>query len=319
MKNHQIIEEPDAEEIHYSICCGIDVHKAFVIACLLREGQKKEIRRYDTYTSNFQELAQWLKEENCEKIAMESTGIYWRPLYNILEENELDVILVNAAHMRNVPGRKTDIGDAQWIAKLLKQGLLKPSFILPRRQRDIKDLQRYKKSLQEERNREINRLQKQLETVNVKLSMQLSDITGKTARWLLEELLNGTIPEKEELIEKLPTQRMKNNVEQIKKSLESRMSQGQKVLIKQILKRIDTLKADIEEIEREIEAMMREEDELIKEIKEIPGIGENSARVIIAEIGTEMENFPDKEQIVSWAGLCPGKNESGGKKNSKRQ
>lgn len=317
MSNHQLIEEPDAPEFNYTTCCGIDVHKTFIIACLLKEGKKKEIRKYTTYTKDLQEMAAWLKEERCEKIAMESTGIYWRPLFNILEENQLDVMLVNAAHMHNVPGRKTDIGDAQWIAKLLKQGLLKPSFILPREQRDIKDLQRYKRALQEERNRAINRLQKQLEAINVKLSSQLSDITGKTARWLLEALLKGNVPEKEELIEKLPTQRMKNNAEEISKALESRISPGQKMLLKQILKRIDTLAKDIEELEQGIKELMKENEGLIEELDKIPGIGEESARTIIAEIGTDMEKFATAEQIVSWAGMCPQKNESGDKKNSK--
>ena len=309
-----LIEEPDAPETFYNICCGIDVHQKSVVACLLRTNKKKEIRKYATNTKQLKALAQWLLDEHCEMIAMESTGIYWRPLYNIFEQYQLKAILVNAAHMRNVPGRKSDIGDAQWIAKLLKQGLLKANYIPSREQREIRDLTRYRKNLVEEKSREVNRLQKLLESANIKLGTQLSDINGKTSRWLIECKLAGKVPSEEELQEQLPTQRMRDHAGEIAQSLEGELSEAQKILIQQILKRIDAADEDIKQLSAAIEMLTAKEAALKKALTEIPGIGKTSAEIILAEIGTDMEAFATSEQLTSWAGVSPTKNESAGKK-----
>ena len=314
-----LIEEPDAQEVYYDICCGIDVHQKTVVACLLRPNRKKEIRKYGTSTRELKELAQWLLEEKSEMIAMESTGIYWRPLYNIFEEYELKAMLVNAAHMRNVPGRKSDIGDAQWIAKLLKQGLLKASYIPRREQRELRDITRYRKNLVEEKSREVNRLQKLLESANIKLGTQLSDINGKTGRWLLECKLSGTVPGEEELKQKLPTKRMKERTEEIEQSMEGELSEAQEILLRQILKRIDGIEADIKQLSEAIERLSAK-DAVIKEaLTEIPGVGKSSAEIILAEIGTDMEAFATSEQLTAWAGVSPTKNESAGKKKRSEQ
>lgn len=314
-----LIEEPDAQEVYYDICCGIDVHQKTVVACLLRPNKKKEIRKYGTNSKQLKELAQWLSDEHCEMIAMESTGIYWRPLYNIFEEYQLKAMLVNAAHMRNVPGRKSDIGDAQWIARLLKQGLLKANYIPSREQRELRDLTRYRKSLVEEKGREVNRLQKLLESANIKLGTQLSDINGKTGRWLLECKLSGEVPREKELQEKLPTKKMKERTEEIAQSLEGERSEAQEILISQILKRIDAADEDIEQLSAAIEKLTAKDAAMKEALTEIPGIGKTSAEIILAEIGTDMEPFETSDQLTAWAGVSPTKNESAGKKKPSRQ
>lgn len=314
-----LIEEPDAQEVYYDICCGIDVHQKTVVACLLRPNKKKEIRKYGTNSKQLKELAQWLSDEHCEMIAMESTGIYWRPLYNIFEEYQLKAMLVNAAHMRNVPGRKSDIGDAQWIARLLKQGLLKANYIPSREQRELRDLTRYRKSLVEEKGREVNRLQKLLESANIKLGTQLSDINGKTGRWLLECKLSGEVPREKELQEKLPTKKMKERTEEIAQSLEGELSEAQEILISQILKRIDAADEDIEQLSAAIEKLTAKDAAMKEALTEIPGIGKTSAEIILAEIGTDMEPFATSDQLTAWAGVSPTKNESAGKKKPSRQ
>ena len=314
-----LIEEPDAQEVYYDICCGIDVHQKTVVACLLRPNKKKEIRKYGTNSKQLKELAQWLSDEHCEMIAMESTGIYWRPLYNIFEEYQLKAMLVNAAHMRNVPGRKSDIGDAQWKARLLKQGLLKANYIPSREQRELRDLTRYRKSLVEEKGREVNRLQKLLESANIKLGTQLSDINGKTGRWLLECKLSGEVPREKELQEKLPTKKMKERTEEIAQSLEGELSEAQEILISQILKRIDAADEDIEQLSAAIEKLTAKDAAMKEALTEIPGIGKTSAEIILAEIGTDMEPFETSDQLTAWAGVSPTKNESAGKKKPSRQ
>ena len=314
-----LIEEPDAQEIYYDICCGIDVHQKTLTACLLRSNKKKEIRKYGTTTKQLRGLAQWLIDEHCEMAAMESTGIYWKPVYNIFEEYQLKVMLVNAAHMRNVPGRKSDIGDAQWIARLLKQGLLKANYIPSREQRELRDLTRYRKSLVGEKSREVNRLQKLLESANIKVGNQVSDINGKTGRWLLESKLSGKELREEELKEKLPTKRMRERAEEIAESLEGELSEAQKILIRQIVKRIDATEKDIEQLSIAIEELTEKDEAIQDALREIPGIGKTSAEIILAEIGTDMEAFETSEQLTAWAGVSPTKNESAGKKKPSRQ
>ena len=176
----------------YERCCGIDVHKKLIVACL-RNGKKAEIRKFDTLTSSIKELSNWLLENNCQMVAMESTGAYWKPIYNILELLDIDVIVVNAHHMKTVPGRKTDVKDAEWIADLLQHGLLKASYIPDKEQRELREIVRYRKNLIEERSRELNRLEKTLEGANIKLSSFVSSLTGVSSRKLLEQAIIGEV------------------------------------------------------------------------------------------------------------------------------
>ena len=226
-------------EIVYRCCCGIDVHKKMIVACLNQDG-KQELRTYGTATSDIREMAQWLKESGCEMIAMESTGVYWKPLYNLFEIMGLEAMVVNAAHMKALPGRKTDVKDAEWIADLLRHGLLKASYIPSREQRELREVARYRKSLIEERAREINRLQKMLEGANIKLDSVVSDITGKSARRLLQSIVADKKLNEDEVLQ-LVNKRMIPKLGEIVKSLEGVTTPLQRRLFAQIIDHIDDM------------------------------------------------------------------------------
>ena len=304
----------------YDKCCGIDVHKKLIIACF-RQGNKQEIRDFGATTRELLELADWLKEGGCEMIAMESTASYWKPLYNILETCELKAMVVNASHMKAVPGRKTDVKDAEWIADLLQHGLLTASYIPDKDQRELRELVRYRKSLVGERNRELNRLQKMLEGANIKISGTVRDINGKSARNLLEYLLMGKQIDSAEYDilyqQKVIAHNLKATKEQIIDDLNGVMSDLQKKMMRLLLKHLDELNAIIKELDDDIDNFMKpEEKQAAKIIQDIPGIGSTSAQAIISVIGTDMTRFPTDAHISSWAGLCPGNNESASKRKS---
>ena len=304
----------------YDKCCGIDVHKKLIIACF-RQGNKQEIRDFGATTRELLELADWLKEGDCEMIAMESTASYWKPLYNILETCELKAMVVNASHMKAVPGRKTDVKDAEWIADLLQHGLLTASYIPDKDQRELRELVRYRKSLVGERNRELNRLQKMLEGANIKISGTVRDINGKSARNLLEYLLMGKQIDSAEYDilyqQKVIAHNLKATKEQIIDDLNGVMSDLQKKMMRLLLKHLDELNAIIKELDDDIDNFMKpEEKQAAKIIQDIPGIGSTSAQAIISVIGTDMTRFPTDAHISSWAGLCPGNNESASKRKS---
>lgn len=306
----------------YDKCCGIDVHKKRIVACF-KQGNKQEICDFGTTTRELLEMADWLKEGGCEMIAMESTASYWKPLYNILETYELKAMVVNASHMKAVPGRKTDVKDAEWIADLLQHGLLTASYIPDKDQRELRELVRYRKSLVGERNRELNRLQKMLEGANIKISGTIRDINGKSARNLLEHLLTGKqIGSAEYDIlyqQKVIAHNLKATKEQIIDDLNGVMSDLQKKMMRLLLKHLDELNAIIKELDDDIDNFMKpEEKEAAKIIQDIPGIGNTSAQAIISVIGTDMARFPTDAHISSWAGLCPGNNESAGKRKTGR-
>ena len=298
----------------YERCCGIDVHKD-EIECYLFIGRNKSAsRKYGTLTKDLQEMAGWLKSENCEMVAMESTGSYWKPLYNVFEMEGLAAMVVNARHMKTIPGRKTDKNDAQWIAKLLRHGLLKASFIPDREQREYRELTRYRNSRIEERAREKNRLQKMLEGANIKLSSHVSEITGLSAVRLLE-LVMGDDDLTVGKIEQLRHGRCKSSAEEFLDALTGVITPLQRELFAQVLK---TIREQTVQIER-IEALIKKHttavyDEAAKAIEAIPGIGRISAEQIIAEIGTDMTRFPSAGHLCAWAGIAPGNNESAGKR-----
>ena len=304
----------------YDKCCGIDVHKKLIVVCF-RKGNKQEVRDFGATTRELLELAEWLKEGGCEMAAMESTASYWKPLYNILESSDLNAMVVNARHMKAVPGRKTDVKDAEWIADLLQHGLLQASYIPAKDQRELRELVRYRKSLVGERGRELNRLQKMLEGANIKLSGTVSDINGKSARSILEYLITGaSIDGKkyDEMYEqKVIAHNLKASKDQIIDDLNGIMTPLQRRMMKELLIHLDELNAHIRNLDDEIDNFMKpEEKQAVSAIEDVAGIGHTSAQAVISVIGTDMTRFPDDAHISSWAGLCPGDNESAGKRKS---
>ena len=304
----------------YDICCGIDVHKKLIVACL-RNGNKNAIREFGATTRELLSLADWLKESDCKMIAMESTASYWKPLYNILESSGLNAMVVNAHHMKAVPGRKTDVKDAEWIADLLQHGLLQASYIPDKDQRELRELVRYRKSLTGERSRELNRLQKMLEGANIKLSGTVRDINGKSARNLLESLITGERFDEAKFDEmyskKVIAHNLKASREQIIDDLNGVMSPLQRRMMKELLVHLDELNAHIKNLDDEIDNFMKPEEKKASEaIQSIPGIGNTSAQAVVSVIGTNMNRFPTDSHIASWAGLCPGDHESAKKRKS---
>lgn len=301
-------------EIVYECCCGIDVHKKMIVACLTK-GRKQELRQFGTTTGELRDMSAWLLESGCQMIAMESTGSYWKPLYNIFELSGLDVIVVNASHMKALPGRKTDIKDAEWIVDLLRHGLLRASYIPDREQRELREIARYRKSLIEERSREINRLQKMLEGANIKLSGVVKDINGISSRKLLDKIIAGEKPNEDE-VKDLIFGSMHKKLDQIMPAIDGIVSELQKRLLASILNHIDDMTRRIDDMNKIIKDYLDAYEQAIAAIDELPGIGRTSAETIIAEIGKDMSRFPSSAHICSWAGVSPGNNESAGKRKS---
>lgn len=302
-------------ETLYERCCGIDVHKKLIVACL-RCGKKQELRQFGSTSEELRSLTSWLLSESCQMVAMESTGSYWKPLYNILELSGLEAMVVNARDMRNVPGRKTDTKDAEWIADLLQHGLLKASFIPDRKQRELREASRYRKSLIEERARELNRLQKMLEGGNIKLASVVSNINGRSARRLLTALLGTNEPFSEEEVQNMVHGQLKGKAKAILKAMDGFLTPLQKELIRQVIDHIDDMTKRIGKMDDIMGQYLDEYQKAIKEIDELPGIAKQSAETILAETGLDMTRFPTEKHIASWAGLAPGNNESAGKRRS---
>lgn len=303
-------------EVVYQRCCGIDVHKKMIVACF-RDGRKKEIREFGTLTGELRELTEWLLENGCEMIAMESTASYWKPLYNLFELSGLPAMVVNAQHMKTLPGRKTDVKDAEWIADLLQHGLLKASFIPDREQRELREVSRYRKSLVEERSRELNRLQKMLEGANIKLSSKLTHINGKGGRQFLELLLSGEDISLES-VDDIRNKNMHSTAEELFNSLDGIVSELQKKLLRSVLDHIDDMTRRIKDVDKIIKDYIKDYEDAIKAIDEIPGVGKIGAQTILSEIGKDMSRFPTAAHLCKWAGVAPGNNQSAGKSRSGR-
>jgi len=308
----EITSKEVKDELFYERCCGLDVHKKTVVACL-RDGKKAAIREYGTMTGELRELAMWLRESGCQMAAMESTGSYWKPIYNILEMLEIDVIVVNASHLKNVPGRKTDVKDSEWIAKLLSQGNLRASYIPDREQRDRKELVRYRRSLIRERSREINRMQKMLEGANIKLTSVVDSVMGKSSRALVNATMNDKKITNDDVFSYISSN-LKGKASDIVKAMDGIMSKTQKLLLKAVLDHIDDMTKRIDELTDSIDDDMKKYEEMIDNLDAIPGIGKESAQVIISEAGIDMDRFPTAGHFARWAGVCPGNNDSAGKK-----
>ena len=304
----------------YDKCCGVDVHKKLIVACF-RKGSKQEVREFGASTKELLALADWLRDGGCEMTAMESTASYWKPLYNVLESCDLNAMVVNAQHMKAVPGRKTDVKDAEWIADLLQHGLLQPSYIPDRNQRELRELVRYRKSLVEDRSRELNRLQKMLEGANIKLSGTVTHIDGMSARNILDYILDGKAFDEDAYDEMYKKQAISHGLkatkEQIIEDLNGVMSPVQMKLMKTVLKHLDELDELIHELDNDIDNFMTpDEHKATDAIKAVTGLGKTSAQIVVSVIGTDMGRFPTAAHLCSWAGLCPGNNESAGKRKS---
>jgi transposase len=302
-------------EVVYSHCCGLDVHKKIVVACVVTP-EGKEIRTFPTMTDDLISMVDWLKHKGCTHVAMESTGSFWKPIFNLLELEDIQALVVNAKHMKNVPGRKTDVKDAEWIAGLLRHGLLQGSYIPARDQRELREIIRYRRSLIDERAREINRIQKVLEGANIKLSSVASDVLGKSGRAMLEAMIAGE--EDPEILSELAQRRLKNKKPELQRALNGLMGRHQKLMLKTQLRHIDFLADEIKQLDEEIKERMLPFDEDLELLDTIPGVGRRTAEQILAEIGTDMNQFPSAAHMCSWAGLSPGNNESAGKRKSGR-
>ena len=300
-------------ETIYQRCCGIDVHKSVIVACL-RDGRKKEIRSFGATTDELRKLADWLLGNNCEISAMESTGSYWKPVYNVMEALGVEIIVVNAQHIKNVPGRKTDAKDSEWIAQLLQCGLLKPSYIPSREQRELREVSRYRKSLIEERARELNRLSKMLEGGNIKITSVVKDVNGMTGRNLIGAMLGEGVHE--DNIDNLLCGSLREKRTELLKACDGYLTSLQKKLIRAVLDHIDDMTRRIEDMDGIIHGQLEKEETALKRIQELPGIAERSAQIILAEIGTDMSRFPTDGHLARWSGLAPGNNESAQKRKS---
>jgi transposase len=303
----------------YPRCAGLDVHKGNVVACLRwpdPSGKPREaVRAFPTMTRDLLEMADWLAERGVTHVAMESTGVYWKPVFHILE-GRFQVILVNAEHIKKVPGRKTDVKDCSWIAQLLQHGLLQASFVPPEPIRELRDLTRQRAQLTGERTAAANRLQKVLEDANIKLAGVATDVLGVSGRDMLEALIAGEAdPDK---LAELARQRLRAKIPQLRLALQGRVSEHHRFLLRLHLDHIRHLEEMIGRLTARIEGCLAPFAEAVQRLQTIPGISERVAQTVIAEVGPDMKQFPTAQQLASWAGMCPGNNESAGKRRSGR-
>jgi len=306
-------------DIVHDRCCGLDIHKRSVAACLITPGPggkpQARVRSFGTMTADLLELADWLQQAGCTHVAMESTGVYWKPIYNLLEDR-FNLLLVNTRHLKMVPGRKTDVKDCAWIAELLRVGLLQASFVPDRAERELRELTRYRSALVRERTAETNRLQKTLEGANIKLASVASEVTGKSGRAMLAALVAGATDPM--ALADLAQRQLRRKMPELQRALAGRFGSHQRFLVAEQLAHIDDLDTRIGRVSEEIRERMRPFTALIALLDTIPGVSRWTAEVLLAEIGFDMGRFPSAGHLASWAGMCPGNRESAGKRKSGR-
>lgn len=305
-------------EVIFEVVCGLDVHSRGVQACVrrLRAGRvEQEVRSFATMTRDILALSDWLEAQKVTHVAMESTGVYWKPIYNILE-GRFEVLLVNARHVKNVPGRKTDVKDCQWLAQLLQYGLLKASFVPEREQRELRDLTRHRAQLVAQRAAVANRIHKTLEDANVKLGVVASDIFGASGRDMLAALVEGRMTAEE--MAGLARGRLKVKVGELRIALEGHVRPHHRFVLGELLSQLDDLEERIERFSLRIEEVSGPFAKAIEALTEVPGFDRRTAENVIAETGIDMSHFPTDRHFCSWGGICPGNNESGGKRKSGR-
>jgi transposase len=298
-------------------CAGLDVHQASVTACVRVPGgggdRHQEIQTFATTTTGLLGLGDWLQSFGVTLVGMESTGIYWRPVFYLLEDH-FECWLLNAEHLHNVPGRKTDVADAAWICQLIEHGLIRPSFVPPKPIRELRDLTRYRKALIEERARQVQRVHKVLEDAGIKLSSVASQVLGISGRAMIEALVQGT--RDPEVLAELAKGTLRRKIPQLREALQGRFGSHHALLASEMLALIDHIEESIKRLSDQIEEVIAPFAEEVKLLDTIPGVDRRTAEVIIAECGPDMTRFPSASHLASWAGMCPGNNESGGKRRS---
>jgi transposase len=301
-------------EVQFERVCGLDVHRDTVAAALRvpdsGKERKEEIRTFGTMTADLLALRDWLQTNGVTHVAMEATGVLWKPVYYALEE-VFKVLLVNPAHIKNVPGRKTDVKDAAWIARLLECGLLNASFVPPKPIRELRDLTRYRTELIQERTRQAQRLHKVLQDAGVKLASVATNVLGVSGRAMIEALIGGT--RDADALADLARGVLRRKLPELRRALEGRFNTHHAFMASRILAHIDFLEEEIGELTHQIEEALRPFVSEVERLSTIPGVKAKTASVIIAEIGVDMRQFPSAKHLASWAGLCPGNNESAGK------
>lgn len=303
----------------YARVCGLDLHKKLIVACVrilnAKDGTvQSRLRKFGTMTADLIELRGWLTDEKVTHVAMESTGIYWQPVFNLLE-GQFKLLLINAQHLKKVPGRKTDMKDAEWIAQLLQCGLLRPSFVPDRQQRELRDLTRQQSKLVQQRNAVQNRIHKVLESANIKLGSVASDVLGVSGRKIIEALLCG---EKDvTALAELAQRRLRGKIPELQRALEGELTEHHLYLLRQLLAQYDFLEKQIENVSERVGAVAPGSFRAaVEQLDAVAGIGERGARALLAETGTDMSRFPTYKHLASWAGQCPGNSESAGKRKS---
>ena len=304
-------------EILIACCAGLDVHKETVEACIRKleaEGKlSQQVRHWGTTTRELVAMADWLHGEGVTHVAMESTGVYWKPIFNVLE-SQFEVLLVNARSIKHVPGRKTDVQDCQWIGQLLQHGLLKGSFIPPRWQRELRDLTRQRAQVIGEHSRITNRIQKVLEDANVKLASVASDVVGVSGRRMLDAMIAG-IDDPQQLAE-LAQRKLRSKIPQLEEALYGRISEHHRWMLRLLRDQLLASEQFLTRLDERVEELTRPQQPVLKKLDAIPGIDRRVAEVLMAEVGPDMSPFPSDAHLASWAGLCPGNDESAGKKRS---
>ena len=298
-------------------CCGLDVHQATVVACLLiwegGERPRKEVRTFGTMTADLKAMAAWLKEAGCTHIGMESTGVYWMPVYAVLEQG-FKLVVGNAAHIKNVPGRKTDVKDSEWIADLLRHGLIRSSFVPGKEQRELRDLTRYRRKLMDSQASERNRLIKLLEGANIKLASVASNVFGVSGRLIVRALIAGTATP--EMMAKLAKGKLRSKTAELALALDGRIDAHHRFLLEMQLERVEQVEASIGRLDERIDAQLEPVREIHTRLMQIPGIDWIGAAVIVAELGVDMTVFPTPQQAAAWAGVAPGNNRTAGKRRA---